>query len=69
MFELRKQYLNKIYGDAISKLKIEKNELFVEEGDNSLVAKLIAECSGKISIDPPLIKRKINKVTKVKKVK
>lgn len=51
------------------KIKVEKNELFIEEGDDSLIAKLIAGCSGKISINSPLIKRKINKITKVKKIK
>lgn len=51
------------------KLKVEKNELFIEEGDDSLVAKLIAGCKGKINIKTPLIKRTITKVTKVKKIK
>jgi len=46
------------------KLKVKKDELTIEEGEDSLVGKLIAGCKGNITIRTPLGERKIKKVKK-----
>lgn len=44
------------------KLKVVKDELTIEEGDDSLLGKLLAGTKGKIKIKTPFGEREIKKV-------
>ena len=46
----------------IAKLKIEKNTATIEEGEDSLLGKLIAGCTGKIRINTPFGSRAIKTI-------
>ena len=44
------------------KLKVDKDELTIEEGENTFLGKLIAGSQRNIKINNPLIRREIHKV-------
>ncbi len=48
------------------KLKFKKNEVKIEEGEDSFVGKLMAGCKGKIKINTPFGKREVKVVKKFK---
>ena len=52
-----------------TKLNIKDNEVKIEEGEDSLVGKLMAGCKGKIKINTPFGKREVKVVKKFKKEK
>ena len=51
------------------KLKLKKNEVKIEEGEDSFVGKMMAGCKGNININTPFGKRKVKLVKKFKKEK
>ncbi len=51
-----------------TKLKLQGNEVKIEEGEDSFVGKLIAGCEGKIKINTPFGKREVKLVKKFKAV-
>ena len=44
------------------KLKVDKDEVTIEEGEDSLLGKLLAGAKGKVKINTPFGKREIHKV-------
>lgn len=49
-----------------TKLNIKDNEVKIEEGDDSIIGKLMAGCKGKIKINTPFGKREVKVVKKFK---
>lgn len=49
-----------------TKLNIKDNEVKIEEGEDSLIGKLMAGCKGKIKINTPFGKREVKLVKKFK---
>ena len=48
------------------KLKIEKDELTIEEGDNDLIAAMIKGCEGEVTIKCPYVTGGKVKIKKIK---
>jgi len=51
------------------RLKIQKDEIRVDKGDDSLIAKMMEGCKGDININLPFGQRKVKLVKKFKKEK
>ena len=49
-----------------TKLNIKDNEVKIEEGEDSIIGKLMAGCKGKIKINTPFGKREVKVVKKFK---
>ena len=52
-----------------TKLNIKDNEVKIEEGEDSIIGKLMAGCKGKIKINTPFGKREVKIVKKFKSEK
>jgi hypothetical protein len=48
------------------KLKIENDTAIIEEGENDLIAKMIAGCTGKVTIKSPYVKGGRREITQLK---